>query len=242
MQNRDLPADEICLLACARMLEIHISVDYNTGCWPTFEGTVTNHYYIMEVSNFHFIYKGSCKYNLLCRNYELKTIGRKLLDYKLYKMDLTKPLRIVLTQIEDLLDNTGNLEHAIYDSDNTELYYQSTSDDTELYYQSDIPTLEGQIVSDSELTEIYEPPMDSKAKNNKIDNKRQHINEKCNKRKRKSNSGKNKLGSKKQLFKCKTKNCMMILESRKDLYLHHKSTHKGLHKCTICKKTIQDTI
>ena len=65
------------------------------------------------------------------------------------------------------MDNTGNLEHATYDSDDTELYYQSNSDDTELYYQSDIPTLKGQTVSDSELTEIYELPMDSKAKNNK---------------------------------------------------------------------------
>ena len=134
------------------------------------------------------------------------------------------------------MNNTGNLEHATYDSDETEPYYQSISDDTELYYQSDSPILKGQTVSDSELTEIYELPMDSKSKANKIGNKRQHINEKCNKGKRKSNSGKNKLGCKKQLFKCKTKNCMMILKSRKDLYQHHKSTHKGLHKCKNCKK------
>lgn len=134
------------------------------------------------------------------------------------------------------MGNTGTLEHATYDSDDTELYYQSISGDTELYYQSDIPTLKGQTVSDSESTEIYELPTDSKAKTNKVGNKRQHINEKCSKRKRKSNSGKNKLGCKKQLFKCKTKSCMMTLKSRKDLYQHHKSTHKGLHKCTICKK------
>ena len=97
MQNKDLPADEICLLACARVLEIHISVDYNTGCWTTFEGIASNHDYITEVSDFHFIYKGSCKYKLLCRNYKLKTISQKLLDYKMYKMDLTKPFSIVLT-------------------------------------------------------------------------------------------------------------------------------------------------
>ena len=42
MQNKDLPADEICLLACGRMLKIHISVDYNTGCWTTFETIDTN--------------------------------------------------------------------------------------------------------------------------------------------------------------------------------------------------------
>ena len=28
----------------------------------------------------------------------------------------------------------------------------------------------------------------------------------------------------------------MILNSRKDLYQHHKSMHKGLHKCTTCDK------
>ena len=37
MDNKTLPADEICLMACARLLNIHISVDYNTGSWTSFE-------------------------------------------------------------------------------------------------------------------------------------------------------------------------------------------------------------
>ena len=145
MQNKDLPADEICLLACVRMLKFHISVDYNTGCWTTFETIVTNHDYITEVSDMHFIYRGSRKYNLLCRTYELKTTGRKLLDHKLYKIELIKPVSIVLSRIEDCVDNTEKTEQPTYDSDNTELYYPLET-----------PTPIDQTMSESESMEIYE--------------------------------------------------------------------------------------
>ena len=167
MQNKDLPADEICLLACARMVGIHISVDYNTGCWTTFEEIVTNHDYITEVSDMHFVYKGSCRYNLLCRNYELKTIGRKLLDHKLYKMELIQPFSIVLTRIEDQLDNTKNTEQATSDSDNTELYYQS-----------DTPTSKCQTMSDSEGTEIYKLPTNFEAKTYQVDKQKEKTQQK----------------------------------------------------------------
>ena len=125
----------------------------------------------------HFVYKGSCRYNLLCKNYELKTIGQKLLDHKLYKMELIKPVSIVLTRIEDQLDDTKNMEQATSDSDNTELYYQS-----------DTPTTKLQTMSDSEVTEIYELPTDFEAKTYQVDNKRKNLNKKCNKKNRKSNS------------------------------------------------------
>ena len=84
MANMPLPADEICLTACAIMLNIHVSVDYMTGTWTTFELSSTDHDYIVENSDIHLIYRGTCTYNLLCNQQELKTKGRKLLDHKLY--------------------------------------------------------------------------------------------------------------------------------------------------------------
>ena len=123
MQTKNLPADEICLLACARMLKIHISVDYTTGCWMTFETSNINHDYLTDLSDIHLLYRGSCKYNLLCRSCDLKTQGRKLLDHKLYNIELTKPVSIILTRIEVWPDNNENTTQAIYDSDTTELYY-----------------------------------------------------------------------------------------------------------------------
>ena len=91
-------------------------------------------------------------------------------------------------------------------------------------------------MSDSESTEIYELTTDYAPKTHQDDIKKQNLNGNCYKKKEKSNLGKNKLGCKKQSLKCKTKSCMMILKSRKDLYQHHKTMHKGLHKCTTCDK------
>ena len=123
MGIKSIPADEICLLACARMLNIHISVDYYTGSWTSFESVSKDHEYILEKSDAHFIYRGSCTYNLLCKNYELKTIGRKLLDHKLYRMDLIKPLSIILEKIMDYSSNKENTQQDQSDSDTTEIYH-----------------------------------------------------------------------------------------------------------------------
>ena len=44
------------------------------------------------------------------------------------------------------------------------------------------------------------------------------------------------LEHKKQSFKCKTKNCTVKSETRKELYQHYKATHKRVHKCKNCEK------
>ena len=225
MDSKNLPADEICLLVCARLLNIHISVDYNTGCWTTFEASSKNHDYIIEKSDIHFIYRGFCMYNFLCRNYELKTTGRKLLDYKLYRMELTKPFSIVLRRIEDYSNNIVNTQQILSDSDHTEIDYQT-----------DNPSPTGQTMSNTDATEIYEIRTDNTVKTNQVNIKRQHQIKTCNKGKEKPKKGTSKLGHKKQSFKCKTKNCTTRLNSRKDLYLHYKTIHKRLHKCKSCDK------
>ena len=55
MDRKNLPADEICLMASAKLLNIQISVDYITGTWTSFESHSPNHDYILEKSNTHFI-------------------------------------------------------------------------------------------------------------------------------------------------------------------------------------------
>ena len=144
MDRKNLPADEICLLASAKLLNIHISVDYSTGTWTSFESLSTNHNYILERSNTHFIYRGSCAYNLLCHNKDLKTKGRKLMDYKMYKMDLLKSLCISLNRIED------------HHKCNTSTQHQYESDITEIYYYTDTTVPYAESVHYSDSTEIYE--------------------------------------------------------------------------------------
>lgn len=123
----------------------------------------------------HFIYRGSCKYNLLCRTYELKTTGQKLLDHKLYKMELTRPVSIVLTRIEDCADNIENTEQPTYDSDNTELYYPLET-----------PTSIDQTMIESESTEIYELTTNYALKTYQDKIKKLNLNGNCYKKKEKS--------------------------------------------------------
>ena len=148
MDRKNLPADEICLMASAKLLNIQISVDYITGTWTSFESLSPNHDYILGKSNTHFIYRGSCAYNLLCPNKDLKTKGRKLMDYKMYKMDLLKPVCISLNRLKDY--HTGNIiPRQQYESDNTEIYYYT--DTIEPYVEP---------VNYSDSTEIYNTESD----------------------------------------------------------------------------------
>ena len=229
MQTKDLPADEICLQACVIMLKIHISVDYTTGCWTTFETSNTNHEYLTELSDIHLMYRGACKYNLLCRTGDLKTIGRKLLDHKLYNIELIKPVRIILTRIEDWPDKTENATQATYDSDTTELYYAPGSL-TPLDLMTNKPT-------ESDTTEIYELSTDDESKTKQEDTKEHNLNESgYTSNDNPISDENNKTVHKKQLFKCKIKKCAMKSNSKKELYQHHKVTHRGVNKCTTCHK------
>ena len=179
-QSKDPPADEICIQACAIMLKIHISIDYTTGCWTTFELSNTHHEYLTALSDIHLMYRGSCKYNLLCKTEDLKTIGHKLLDHKLYNTSLIKSVRIVLARLEDLEAKPHNCSQIAYDSDTTELYNApgsptmsdvqqnnpNESNSTDIYEQSTEETsiiinknTEEYITNKSDSTESYNEPL-----------------------------------------------------------------------------------
>ena len=96
------------------------------------------------------MYRGACRYSLLCKTEELKTKGQKLLDHKLYDTSLIKTAKIELIRIEDWEFKNLNLSQKVYDSDTTELYDVSEgiamselqednlygSDSTEIYGQA----------------------------------------------------------------------------------------------------------
>ena len=243
MANKPLPADEICLTACTIMLNIHVSVDYLTGTWTTFELPTTDHDYIIENSDIHLIYRGACTYNLLCKQQDLKTKGRKLLDYKLYRTDLTKPVRIELKRIDEYPT------HPQHDgeSDDTELYYheekiahqnESDTDATEIYDHVNVvasKVLQGNAI---DIIESYEM-MNLNTENLKQSKSTSQKPTRCIKRKKTTIAeGKSKhiTENKKQSFKCKSKNCSIKVETRKDLYQHYKATHKRAHRCKRCDK------
>ena len=73
MLTKDLPADEICIHASAIILQIHITIDYANGYWTTLDIPDAQHDLAESLSDIHLKYRGSCRYNLLCKNGELKT-------------------------------------------------------------------------------------------------------------------------------------------------------------------------
>ena len=72
MLTKDLPADEICIHACGVFLQLHITVDFHSSILTTLDIPNVQQDLAIILSDIHLAYRGSCKYNLLCRNVELK--------------------------------------------------------------------------------------------------------------------------------------------------------------------------
>ena len=75
MITKKLLADELCLHALATFMNIHITVDYLGGIWMMLNIPHINHDLAIALLDIHLVYRGYCKYNLLCKNTSLKTIG-----------------------------------------------------------------------------------------------------------------------------------------------------------------------
>ena len=108
MLYQNIPADEICVHACAIFLNIHIIIDYLHGCWTTLDIPDLNHDLAISLSEVHMAYCGLCKYSYLCHTIDLPTKGKKILKHKLEKIRLltTKHLKIKLTRVEEF-NNTA---------------------------------------------------------------------------------------------------------------------------------------
>ena len=163
------------------------------------------------------------------------------MDYKMYKMDLLKPLCISLNRLED--NRTGNII----------TQQQFDSDITEIYYNTDITEPYAEPVNYNDSTEIYNTERDSETERKKekvsavkkqkgryarhsVNNTTNTKKEKTKKRTTKHENTTKLKKLKKQTFLCRSKNCTSRSNSRKELYLHYKTTHKRVHKCKNCKK------
>ena len=83
MLYNDLPVDELCMHARSTYLNIHITIDYHHRFWSMLDIPNTNHDLVTLVSDIHLVYRGYCRFNLLCKHSELGTKVRSLLLHKI---------------------------------------------------------------------------------------------------------------------------------------------------------------
>ena len=208
--TKKLPVDELCLHAIATFLNIHITVDHKGGFWSTLNLPRINHNLAIALSDIHLVYRGCCKYNLLCKKNLLRSVGRKILLHKIAH-DLPRAA-IVLNRMElhnksaslsHINDSTkmDNLGNDSMDTDNTETYDYPDTDSTLLYE-----------IEEKEVGTIYfetDNPM---------------------------TTGKPKL-SQQLYFSCPYNRCNFKSNRRKQMHKHYRRTHKIISKCSYCKKT-----
>ena len=93
-----LPVDELCLHAICTFLNIHVTVDYIGGLWSTLNIPNVQHDLSVALSDIHLAYRGNCTYGLLCKQINLRSTGKLLMEYKLRTRheSLVKPNAVVL--------------------------------------------------------------------------------------------------------------------------------------------------
>ena len=219
MITKRLPFDEICLHALATLLNIHITVDYIGGFWTTLNLPNINHNLAVALSEVHLVYRGCCKFNLLCRKNLLTTLGRKLLLRKtvhdlpkaiiiLNRMDLYN--KCVKLPLNNDSTKTDDSESGNMDTDITEDYDYRPDDSKTDYPDSDSTILYE--IDEKEVGTIY------------------LVNENFTSR------GSLKL-SHHLYFHCPYSNCNFKSNRRKITNKHYRQTHKTISRCSLCKKT-----
>ena len=226
LMTRDLPADELCLHVICTYLNLHITVDFHGGILTTLNITNVHHDLAMTLSDVHLAYRGYCRYGLLCKNVDLKTIGRKLMDHKIQNnQKLTKKLELVIplhrveewnTSAEKLLnEEISSLELSKLDMYSTGTIRLKAEDNN--------------IESDStELYEMYENITgdNTNSDSTKLYDKHENI-----------------IGtiyyctSTSQLpFKCPVRTCKTREKTRKEISDHYRHSHNKANKCKLCQR------
>ena len=178
-----------------------------------------NHNLVIALSEVHLVYRGCCKFNLLCRNNLLKTLGRKILLHKivhelpkiviiLNRMDLhNKAVRLPLINDSNKPDDS---ESNSIDTDITEIYE---------YW----PTINKTVYPDSDSTVLY-----------KIEEK--EVGTIYFENDNPTSIGKLKL-SHQLYFHCPHSSCKFKSNRKKITNKHYWQTHKIISRCSLCKKT-----
>ena len=105
MMTNNLPADELFLHAICTYMNLHVIVDFIGGIWTTLDIPNIKHDLAISLSDVHLAYRGFYKYGLLYKNIQLKTIGKKLMDYKIQKNQntlITQTSIVSLGRVEEL--------------------------------------------------------------------------------------------------------------------------------------------
>ena len=149
MMTNNLPADELCLHVMCTYMNLHITVDFLGGIWTTIDMPNIQHDMAMSLSDIHLAYRGFCKYGLLCRNVQLQTMGKKLMDYKTQNIQIArmkiKPI-VSLRRVEEwntiaeklINEDLSSLELSKLDMYQTDIKYSKVtennldSDDTSI--------------------------------------------------------------------------------------------------------------
>ena len=253
MLTRKLLADELCLHAIATYMNIHITVDYLRGIWTTLDVPQISHDLATVLADIHLVYRGSCKFNLLCRKTLLGTIGRKLLLHKT-EHDLPKVM-VKLYRVDDwnrfakllINEDTTKLDSSngeTTDSEMTEIYKycgnkqkppevsiipQKRDEDNMMTKQNikdglHIPTQNE--CTDSDSTEIYET-------HEKVIGTIYFLQTDTKTRE----SYKHQPLPLLLYFKCPYSNCTFRSNKRKVTNNHYRLEHKKINRCKFCKKS-----
>ena len=160
MMTNHLLADELFLHALCTYMNLHITVDFIGGIWTTLDIPNIKHDLAISLSDVHLTYRGFCKYGLLCKNVQLKIIGKQLMDYKTQHNQNTRITQIVLLRVEEwntIAEKLLNEELSSFEFSKQDKYSNATgnnldSDDMEIY---DIPRYIETNIIDTDSTESY---------------------------------------------------------------------------------------
>ena len=221
MMTKKLPADELCLHALATFMNIHITVDYLGGFWTTLSIPHINHDLAIALLDIHLVYRGFCKFYLLCRNTLLKTVGCRLLQHKIMQ-ELPK-VTIKLHRIDHCSSTTKPPPNKNVGKMNTSHRDTTDTDSTEIYEQ--LNTIHDTSDQDSESTIFYE--LEEKELG-----KIYFVHEKT-----KTKDCHNLPTVPHQLyFKCPHTTCKFRSNKRKVTNKHYRLIHKTTSKCIYCRK------
>ena len=217
-----------------------------------------SHKLLIGLCDMHLAYMGSNTYNLLCKQSELKTKARKLLNHKYGQIiiDTTKKLQIKLIKAEYLTQWLDNLiitwetikklkqyrmktlgeclppSHVKYlhKPNNEELYNAST----ETYTDSE----DTELYYASDSTELYELDELLVGTIQIHDTKTSATKTKTSLTSTvRSENNTVKLFT----FKCPFTRCSIRSNTRKSLHQHYTTSHRQLNMCQFCDKKIPDT-
>ena len=213
MLVRKLPVDELCLHAIAMYLNIHITVDYHGSFWSTLDIPNIHHDLAVVLSDIHHVYCGFCKYNLLCKNTALGSVGRKLMIHKTTHFVLPEGT-LVLCRVEEWNPIAGKLINEVISKLNLSNQDDNVYlDGTEIYdiHENVIRTIYYPLEDNSTNARTRTPP------NSLLEIKG--------------------LSYTHLLFKCPHSKCNTRAHRQKENSDHYRAMHKKPIQCKICRKS-----